>query len=61
MAVDAIGFLRDRALITEVGGNPALTSKGERFLNHFNEQSSSSSSGAASNDGMSLSEGTSQP
>jgi chromosome segregation and condensation protein ScpB len=29
---DAIDFLREGALVREIGGKPALTSKGERFL-----------------------------
>jgi chromosome segregation and condensation protein ScpB len=60
-AADAVGFLRDRALITDVGGQPALTSKGEKFLNHFNEQSSNSSLGPASDDGLNSAGETGQP
>ncbi len=60
---DTIGFLRDSALITDVDGNPALTSKGEMFLNHlesFKGQSPSSSLGPASLDGSTSTEETSQ-
>jgi len=61
---DAIGFLRENALITEIGGTRALTSRGERFLNQFTEslngQSSSSALRHASFDVSNRSEGTSQ-
>jgi hypothetical protein len=64
-AEDAIGFLRDSALITEISGEPALTSKGEMFLNNFKgaskSQSSSSSLGPVSFDGLGGAEGTGQP
>jgi hypothetical protein len=38
-----------------------LTSKGEKFLNHFNEQSSNSSLGPASDDGLNSAGETGQP
>jgi len=62
---DAIGFLLESALVSEIGGEPALTAKGERFLKDFKEsrkgQSPDTSQGPVSFDGLSRAEGTSQP
>jgi len=55
---DAIDFLRKGALVEETGGRPALTSKGERFLQELQESSSRSPGGSASPDDSSFSEGT---
>jgi len=61
---EAIGFLRESCLVTEMGGKTALTNKGETFLRVFKEfrkgQSGSSSSGAIPYDGLSSSVGARQ-
>ena len=36
----AIDFLRKSALVEEKSGNPTLTTRGERFLQEFQESSS---------------------
>jgi hypothetical protein len=54
---DAIDFLREGALVREISGKPALTSKGERLLYELQESSSSSPPGSGQPDGSSLSEG----
>jgi hypothetical protein len=54
---DTIEFLRKSALVKETSGTPALTTKGERFLEEHQESSSRHSSGSSSPDGHDLSDG----
>jgi hypothetical protein len=54
---DAIGFLRKSALVEDKSGNPALTAKGERFLQEL-EESSGSPGESSSSDDPTFSEGT---
>jgi hypothetical protein len=61
---DAIGFLRESALVTVTGGEPSLTSRGERFLSDFKESSKGRSPDSSlepvSLDALDRTEGTSQ-
>ena len=54
---DTIDFLRKSALVEETSGTPALTTKGERFLQEHQESSSLPPSGFSSPDGQSPSDG----
>jgi hypothetical protein len=54
MLEDAMDFLRESALVKEIDGNPALTTKGERFLRKFQGSSSGSPKGSNSPDGSSF-------
>jgi hypothetical protein len=54
----AIDFLRKSALVKEISGKPALTSKGERLLYELLESSSLPRIVADSPDDSSFSEGT---
>jgi len=54
---DSIDFLRKSALVEETFGNPALTTKGERFLQEHQE-ASRPPSGSSPPDDQSFSEGT---
>ena len=45
---DTLDFLRKSALVEEKSGNPALTTKGERFLQELQESSSRPVSEASS-------------
>jgi chromosome segregation and condensation protein ScpB len=55
---DAIDFLRKSALVEEKSGNPTLTTRGERFLQEFQQSSSPPPSESSSPDDQSLSEET---
>jgi hypothetical protein len=55
---DTIDFLRESALVKEISGMPALTSKGERFLQALQDSSPRSIGGSNPPDGSSFSEGT---